>query len=197
MRRFMLMLALLLTAFQALPQEARLAPHARLQTAARARLTALAFPSGGSSLLAGDEEGNVSSMDLERKVQLGSCRLEEAPIFLAGATDGRGCLAVGESGTVTMVDLLKETAAPSFRTKGKPLRVALDAGMRYLAVATEDETVELFDVKAMLPAGVISATDKLDGALQLGPQPRQRRRSIDALVCETAKEFRRGVNGFP
>jgi hypothetical protein len=46
--------------------------------------------------------------------------------------------------------------------------VSVDAGKRYLAVANNDEQIELFDLKAEVAAGTIKAADKLEDVLFLG-----------------------------
>ncbi len=149
-------------------QDIRVTAHAVLQPEENEEVAALAFPSHGSLLLTGDRSGAVYCWDLEKKQVINTAKLEEAVIFLAFLSGDRSYVAVDGAGEVTVHDLLKGPTGTSFRTKGKPERLAIDAGKQYLAVATGDERVELFDLKGLMPAGSIDGSDKIDDILFLG-----------------------------
>ena len=152
---------------QAAAQDIRLTPHATLQMPERNAIATMAFMANNKILVVGDDDGNIGCWDLEKKILLSNSRLDEPPLFLA-ATGDRTYTAVDGTGKVHLLDILKgETQAP-FQCKGKPARVALDAGKQLLAVATGDESIEIFDIKAMMPAGTIDVGDKLDDILFLG-----------------------------
>jgi len=154
-------------AVQAGAQDIRISPYATLQTPERNAIAAMAFMANNKILVVGDDDGNIGCWDLEKKILLSNSRLDEPPLFLA-ATGERTYTAVDGSGKVHVLDILKGRTETSFQCKGKPVLVALDAGRRFLAVATGDETMELFDLQAMMPAGTMDVHDKLDDVLFLG-----------------------------
>ena len=160
-------LGLLLT-MEAAAQDIRIAPYASLQTQENEEIVALAFTGDGTLLLSGDSEGNISCWDLEKKILLTNAKLDDSPVFLAPISGDRMYVVVDERGKVALVDILKGATENSFQCKGKPLRVAIDAGKQFLAVATSDERLEIFDLTAMMPAGSIDAREKLDDILFLG-----------------------------
>ena len=149
-------------------QDIRVSAHAVLEPEDKEEVTALAYSGNGSFLLSGDKGGGVYCWDLARKQAIGAVKLDDAPLFLAFLTGDRTYVAVDKGGRVTIVDLLKGAEGTSFRVKGKPLRAAIDAGKQYLAVATGDDRIELFDLKGMMPAGSIDASGKIDDILFLG-----------------------------
>ncbi len=149
-------------------QDIRLSASGVFQMEEKEDVTALAFSGSGTMLLAGDDAGGVSCWDLAKKIPLASAKAEAAVVFLAFLGGDRSYLAVDEDGNVTVYDLLKGATGTAFRTKGKPVRCALDAGRQFLAVATDAERIELYDVKALVPAGTIDARDKLEDVLFLG-----------------------------
>jgi hypothetical protein len=154
-------------AVRAAAQDIRIAPYAALQTPEGNKIVTMAFTPDGKLLIAGDDDGNIGSWDLAKKILLNGTKLDETPLFLA-ATDDRTYVAVDATGKVLVIDILKGMSGTSFQCKGKPVRVTLDAGRQFLAVATDDEKMEIFDIKAMMPAGTIDVHDKLDDLLFLG-----------------------------
>ncbi len=153
---------------EALAQDIRIVPYASLQMPEKNAVCALAFMNSDKILIAGDDEGNIGCWDVPRKILLSSLRLDEPAVFLGAAGGDRSFVAVDAGGKVTVVDILKGPTPAVFHCKGKPLRAALDAGRQFLAVATGDGRLEIFDLKAMLPAGTIDAGDRLDDVLFLG-----------------------------
>lgn len=165
-RKITLVLAIAMV-MQASAQDIRISPYASLQVPEGNRIVAMAFMANNKILVVGDDDGNVGCWDLEKKILLGSAKLDEAPLFLAAASD-RAYTAVDGAGKVQVLDILKGLTETSFQCKGKPVRVTLDAGRQYLAVATDDQKMELFDIKAMMPAGTVDVHDKLEDILFLG-----------------------------
>jgi len=149
-------------------QDIRVSPHAVLQPDEKEDVTALAFSTQGSLLLSGDKGGAVYCWDLQKKQVIHTAKLGDGVRFLAFLSGDRTYVAVSEAGGVGIFDLLKGSAGTSFETKGKPVRVAIDAGKQFLAVATSDERIELFDLKSLMPAGSIDARGKIDDILFLG-----------------------------
>ena len=149
-------------------QDIRVSAHAVLQPEEKEEVTALAFSAQGSLLLSGDKSGAVYCWDLEKKQVIGTTKLDDDVLFLAFLSGDRTYVAVDKAGGVTVHDLLKGPAGTSFHTKGTPLRLAIDAGRQYLAVATRDERIEMFDLKGLMPAGAIDASGKIDDILFLG-----------------------------
>ena len=66
------------------------------------------------------------------------------------------------------MDALQGKTQATFEIKGKPVRIALDAGKQFLAAATSNERIEIFDLKGMMPRGTIDASDKIEDLLFLG-----------------------------
>ena len=149
-------------------QDIRLSASGVFQMEEKEDVSALAFSGNGTMLIAGDKNGGVSCWDLAKKISIASAKAEAAVTFLAFLAGDRTYLAVDEDGNVAVYDLLKGATGTVFRTKGKPVRCALDAGRQFLAVATDAERIELYDVKALVPAGTIDARDKLEDVLFLG-----------------------------
>jgi WD40 repeat protein len=130
--------------------------------------TCLAFSASGQFLLAGDGRGNVNCWDLERKVPISEFDLSRNLTFLSFLGGDDSFVGVSSRGDVTIVEMLSGEPVASFRTADRPVRVALDAGRRILAIANSKERIELFDLVARMPAGVIDARDKIEDALFLG-----------------------------
>ncbi len=149
-------------------QDMRLTAHGILSMEGEDDVTALAFSSDGNLLLSGDESGRIQVWDLARRVSTASARMDNDILFVSFLSNDQSFVAVDERGYVTVVDLLKGSAGMTFETKGTPVRVTVDAGKRYLAVANSDEQIEMFDLKARVPAGTLNAGEKLEDVLFLG-----------------------------
>lgn len=159
-----------LAPFPGISQDLQAAPFAALRTEDERPITSLAF-SGDGKLLAGDTRASVFAWNLEGQRPLGRFTVESAVMFMAFLSGERSVVVVDASGTVTVVDLLQALqggTGTQFRTGAKPVRVALDAGKQYLAVATKAGLIELFDLKAMMPAGKIEAKARIKDLHFLG-----------------------------
>lgn len=163
----LLTLALLLTPF-VYAQDIRVAPHASLTAENGDDVTALAFSAKGTNLLAGDDDGAVVCWDLARKLPVASTKLDKSIVFLSFLANDQSFVAVDAQGNVQVFDLLKRAVSATFASSGKPVRSAVDAGKQYLAIGTGDGEIELFDLKALMPAGTITAGDKLEDVVYLG-----------------------------
>jgi WD40 repeat protein len=149
-------------------QDIKVSTYALLHPEEKEDVCALAFSAQGSLLLVGDKSGAVYCWDLEKKQIIGTAKANDGVTFLAFLSGDRSYVVVDEAGGVSVIDLLKGPTGTNFNTKGKPVRVAIDAGKQFLAVATRDERIELFDLKSLLPAGSIDASGKIDDILFLG-----------------------------
>lgn len=135
--------------------------------------TAVTFSSDGTILASGDDEGRIMGWSVEGKRKILQLRVEDEIQFLEFAAGDSMLVAVDEEGRVSVVAVAKETSQESsrpdvrFRLEDEPHAVAMDAGRRYLAAAT-DETVWLFDLEAGTAMGQIEAEDALDNLLFLG-----------------------------
>lgn len=163
----LLFLFVLVLAAQAQAQDIRITPYASLPMPDESAIAAMAFMADNTILVVGDVDGNVGCWDLQKKILLSRAKLDDAPVFIAAAGE-RSYAVVDGAGKVQLMDILKGSGGRSFQCKGRPARVTLDAGRQYLAVATTDQTLEVFDIKAMMPAGTIDTHDKLDDILFLG-----------------------------
>lgn len=130
--------------------------------------TALAFSSTGDLLLTGTEDGRVRGWDLQQKEPLLEADAGATPVFLAWLPGDTAFVVVDRAGTVTVQSRQQAAPAATFETAARPARVALDAGRRYLAVATEAERIELFDLQAHARLGIIDARDEIDAFVFLG-----------------------------
>jgi WD40 repeat protein len=149
-------------------QDIRVAAHGSITMPDGGDVTALAFSSKGTNLLTGDDDGGVVCWDLSRKIALVSTRLDKAVRFLSFLANDQSFVAVDAGGNVQVFDLLKRAASATFSSSGKPLCTAVDAGKQYLAIATADDEIEMYDLKGLVPAGTIKAGDKLDNVIFLG-----------------------------
>lgn len=149
-------------------QDYSLAPFARLQTEQRDDISVVAFSTDGNMLLAGDKNGNMHCWNLERKVLTTTIEIGDKPVFAGFLSGDKSVVTVDGSGTVSIVDLLGGKKRASFECKGKPLRAALDAGKQFLAVATSNDRIEIFDLKGELPLGAIDARDRIEDLMFLG-----------------------------
>lgn len=134
---------------------------------------AMDFSSDGRFLLTGHADGSLSVRDLQAgdevlRVTAGE-RTPRYVTFLAGDT---AVARVSEDGTARLYPLAPGDPAPEplteLRPSAEPLAVALDAARRYLAMATEDEEVEVFDLSEGRRLGSIDAGEDLDDLLHLG-----------------------------
>jgi WD40 repeat protein len=162
------LLSMFLVGSAVLAQDVRITPHASLQMAGKEDVTALAFSSDGKLLLSADADGNIQCWDLERRISVAAVKLGEAAVFAAFLGGDHAYIGVDRTGQATVFDMLKGPTGTTFKSKAKPTRIALDAGKQFLAIATKDERIELFDLKALMPVGSIDARDKLDDILFLG-----------------------------
>lgn len=149
-------------------QDMRLAAHGNLIMDDGDDVTALAFSSNGTYLLSGDAAGTVVCWDLARRVPVASTKLDKGISFLSFLVNDQSFVAVDARGNVQIYDLLKRGTGATFTSSGKPVRTAIDAGKQYLAIATGDAEIEMFDLKAMVPTGTIKGGDKLEDVLFIG-----------------------------
>jgi WD40 repeat protein len=148
-------------------QDVLVQPYAQFVTENREDITSLAFSADGK-LLAGDDDGMLQCWNLEGKRSIAKLSMKSGIVFTAFLSGDRSFVAVDKSGNVAVFDLLQGQNATTFRTKAKPNRATIDAGKNLLAVATRDDWIEIFDLKAMMPFGQIDARNKIDDLLFLG-----------------------------
>lgn len=167
-RQILCGLAILCALSTASAQDVRVAAHARFTMEQENDVVALAFSSNGRYVLAGDDDGGIQCWDIARKTPVVTTSLDAGVLFLAFLSGDQSFVAVDTRGTVLLYDMLKGASGLSFSTKGTPIRATVDAGKQYLAVATRDERIEMFDLKASVPAGTIDGRDKLEDVLFIG-----------------------------
>jgi WD40 repeat protein len=131
-------------------------------------VTALAFSGDGKLLLSGNGKGNILCWDLERKVTITEIKLKNRVTFLDFLSGNKAIAGVDKSGNVSVIDLLTGDSILASKTKSSPREVALDRGKRFLAVATKKERIEIFDLEAQMPAGIIDARGDIDDLIFLG-----------------------------
>lgn len=152
-------------------QAITLSPHHTFRTAGAP--AALAFSSDGTVLAAGGEDGQIVGWTVEKKRTIVQSRVQDGIQFLGFLSGDSTLVAVDQGGAVSVVPVKKRGAEKRrepevrFRLDEEPRAVAMDAGRRYLAVATE-EMIWLFDLRAGMAIGRIDAGDALDDLLFLG-----------------------------
>ena len=149
-------------------QDISVKPYFTLRMDSKKNVTALAFSKDGRFLLSGDSKGNIQCWDLKRKIPITTLKIKSKVVFLDILDENNTIVGINKSGNVSVFDLLKGNSVLSFKTKSKPIEIAFDTGKRYIAIAAENEQIEIFDLKARMPAGTIDARGKIDHLLFLG-----------------------------
>jgi len=139
-----------------------------LQMPQEKEVTAVAFSADGRFLLAGDKDGNVVKWDLESRSFVLLPKFNGAAIFLTVRRGDTECIAVDELGEVLVIDLVRGMVQSMIGCDGEPAKVAIDGGKRYLAIATNQERIELIDLETGQRFGIIDARDRIDDILFLG-----------------------------
>ncbi|MCU0412368.1 MAG: WD40 repeat domain-containing protein, partial [Bacteroidetes bacterium] len=192
---FMPWIFLLLITGRMAAQDVLTSPYASLQTPGREDITAFAFSSDGNTIAIGDDDGKILVWSVVNKRPLVTLETPEAVIFLSFLSENKDVVAVDAKGTVSLLNLLKSDARSTFRTRGTPIRATIDAGKQMLAIATDDELIEFYDLKASMPAGTANAADVTDHLLFLGfDRPGQQLAAITergAVVVWNPNTFRR------
>lgn len=153
-------------------QEVALSPHHTFRTGEEP--VALAFSSDGTVLVAGGEDGQILGWSVEQKRKIVLSRVQDEIQFLGFLSGDSTVVAVDHEGTVSVVPVkrmgVEKRREPEVHSRPgeEPLAVAMDAGRRYLAVATEEEKIWLFDLHAGRAMGRIDAGDALEDLLFLG-----------------------------
>jgi len=192
---FMPLICLLLITGRMAAQDVLTSPYASLQTAGKEDITAFAFSSDGNTIAIGDDDGKILVWSVVNKRPLVTLESPEAVIFLSFLSENKDVVAVDAKGTVSLLNLLKSDAMSTFRTRGTPIRATIDAGKQLLAIATDDEQIEFYDLKAAMPAGTADAADVTDHLLFLGfDRPGQQLAAITergAVVMWNPNTFRK------
>lgn len=159
-------IALLLIPTAPRAQTVTLAPHHAFQV--EAPPAALAFSSDGRLLLAGGEDGHIAGWNVTTTTAITQTRLPEEIRFLGFLAGDTSFVAVDDAGAVAIGQPGRADLDVRFRMDETPRAVALDASRRYLAVATDDEQIHLFDLQAGMAMGRVDARDQLDELRFLG-----------------------------
>ncbi len=143
-----------------------------------ASVTALDFSFDGRWLLVGDADGRltvkeVAAGEAGAGESTGQVRSTSGAIRFAGFLVGDSAVvAVDARGAVKIHEFregaLSEAPTAELEVADRPEALALDAGRRYLAVATRGSSVEIFDLPTRQRVGVIDARGDLDELLHLG-----------------------------
>jgi TolB-like protein len=141
-------------------------------------VTALDVSFDGRWIVVGDREGGLTVQEAEA----GQAVEPETATYVQ-ATDDEILFArflVGDSAVVSVdrrgqvqirefrKGALSRSSAASLQAGDRPEALALDAGRRYLAVATGDSEIAIFDLPTRQRVGVIDARGDIDDLLHLG-----------------------------
>lgn len=161
-----LTLVLVLAPRSSAAQAVTLSPHhtASLEGAP----TALAFSGDGRLLLSGGPDGRITGWEVKQKTKLLQVRRSSGIQFLGVLSGDTAFVALDRGGAVSVGPIEGGTLEVRFRMEEEPRKAALDAGRRYLAVATDEGDIRLFDLQSDAAIGRIDARDQLDEPLFLG-----------------------------
>ncbi len=154
-------------------QDVTLTPASKLEAADDEAVTALDITRDGDRLLVGRADGGFAVHDLtaDSVLRAGSGG-EVGVVFGAFLADDTAVVTVDGAGAIRIQRFGEQEDAGSTPTwleaGGRPTRVALDAGRRYLAVATEASEIEIFDLPTRQRMGVLEDDDALEDLLYLG-----------------------------
>lgn len=157
---------LLFTVAPGRAQEVSLTPHHTFS--ADEAPTALAFSGDGQLLLAGVDDGRIVGWNVERTAQAMQTRVSDEVLFIGFLSGDTSFVAVDRGGAVSVGSVAGGPPEARFQLDADPQAATLDAGKRYLAVATDDEQIRLFDLQANMTLGRIDARDQLGELVFLG-----------------------------
>jgi TolB-like protein len=143
-------------------------PYGTLTMPSSQKAQHLAFSGDGHYLVGVSSLGSVAVWNADNKTEIyrqsGRGRLLFAD-FLSNAED---VVLVNEEGQVSILNLLNRQAPQNFAARSQPRIAAMDAGRRYLALINKKNQIELYDLKARMPAGVIEGGSDFKHAIYLG-----------------------------
>ncbi len=149
-------------------QDVRVSAHGMLAAPSTEAISALAFSASGALLLVGNTEGVIACWDVQRKTIVSSFTAEEEILFVAFLPGDREFVVVDKGGTIAVFAMLQRSPHLTFSAGARPLRVAIDAGRQFLATATSDDNVKIYDLKAQVPVGTIDGAGRIDNIFFLG-----------------------------
>lgn len=151
-----------------LPQDIAVAPYVSWQLETKQDVTALAISNDQTFIVASDSRGNVQCWDFASKQMIASTRAQNDVLFLDFLSENAAFVIVEKSGSVEVFETQTGNSKLKLKTESRPEAITLDAGKRYLALATAAERIEIFDLQAGTSFGKIDARGKLDHLLFLG-----------------------------
>ena len=166
-RIFQLILFLLIPVY-CLAQDISIRPYSALRMSFKKDVTALAFSNNKTYLLSGDSKGHIQCWDLTNKTRIQDFKIKREVIFLDFLSDDQAVVGVDNSGSISIFNLSTGNLLNSFKTNSKPLEITIDAGKRFIAVATLKQRIDIFDLEAGMQVGTIDARGKIDHLLFLG-----------------------------
>ena len=128
----------------------------------------IAFSLDGKYIIAGFSKGKVAVWSLDNKTKI----FEESGLneiifadFLCGNHD---IVIVNKNGGIFVINLLVRNHVLELESRKKPLTASIDAGKRYLALINKKQEIEIIDLVAKMPLGVIDDGTHLKHAIFLG-----------------------------
>jgi WD40 repeat protein len=147
-------------------QAVTLTPHHTFRMAEAP--TALAFSSDGSTLLAGDANGQITGWAVQDQTTALQTRLDDEIRFLGFLSGDTSFVSVDKDGVVSVRPLDGAAPPTRFDLDETPRAVALDASRTHLAVATEDDQIHLLNLQAGMTRGRIDTRGALEAVRYLG-----------------------------
>ena len=117
-------------------QDITVTPFASLQTESKKDVTALVVSNSARSLLVGDSKGNVHYIDFDKRQTIAGLKLKYSIIFADLLSENKTAVGVDKRGNIAVFDLFSGHKLRTFKTGSKPLQATIDAGKRFVAVAT-------------------------------------------------------------
>jgi TolB-like protein len=151
-------------------------PEVAFDVAGEVRI--LAFSGDGQRLVVGADDGVLGVHHLETGELLHRAATGSRRVVFGSFLGGDTALVSVDAGGAILIHRVGPRSDPAsadpeapiarLATDQPPTRVALDAGRRYLAVATRSSRIELFDLGTRQRTGVIDARGAVDDVLHVG-----------------------------
>jgi WD40 repeat protein len=140
-------------------QDIFLTPYRGVKPFEKSAVNLLSFSASSKLLAAADEKGNVSIWDTEENREVRKITGSTKISFMSFNDNDKYFVVVTSSGTVIQYQTTDFAEARTAKLSGKPRLVSLDPAGQSLSAYTENNQVEIFDLKANLSQTRIPVND--------------------------------------